>query len=186
MKSHVASRKAIVGQDVMLGDRIKRLQEMPIFGGVRRDTLTYLLELVRSVTKVKGDYFCRENEDADSFFVLERGQVAVLKGWKGEQYLLNKLGAGDCFGEMAVIDLGTRTSSVLVLEDSFAIQVSAGNLYAVYKRDLEQFTIIQMNLCREISRRLRRADERLFASKHPVQMVAGEYVFPPALNGRGD
>ncbi|MGH8659476.1 MAG: Crp/Fnr family transcriptional regulator [Gammaproteobacteria bacterium] len=170
----------------MLSERIKLLQEMPIFGGVRRDILTYLLELAPFVKKDKGDYFCRENEGADSLFVLERGKVAVLKGWKGEQYLLSKLGTGDCFGEMAVIDLGTRTSSVLALEYSSAIKVSASNLYAVYKRDLEQFTIIQMNLCREISRRLRLADERLFASKHLAQMVAGECVFSPTLNGRGN
>ncbi|MGH8645635.1 MAG: cyclic nucleotide-binding domain-containing protein [Gammaproteobacteria bacterium] len=181
MKAAALLAEALAGQDAMLGERIKQLQEMPIFGGVRRDILTYLLELAPSVKKIKGDYFCRENEDADSLFVLERGKVAVLKAWKGEQCLLNKLGAGDCFGEMAVIDLGRRTSSVLALEDSSAIQVSAGNLYAVYKRDLEQFTIIQMNLCREISRRLRLADERLFASKHPAQMIAGEYVFPPTL-----
>ncbi|MGH8593552.1 MAG: cyclic nucleotide-binding domain-containing protein [Gammaproteobacteria bacterium] len=161
----------------MLGERIKRLQEMPIFGGVRRDMLTYLLELAPSVKKVKGEFFCREKEEADSMFVLEQGKVAVLKGWKGEQYLLNQLGAGDCFGEMAVIDLGPRTSSVVALQDCAAIEVSAGNLYAIYKRDLEQFTIIQMNLSREISRRLRLADERLFASKRRARVIAGEYVF---------
>ncbi len=173
----------------MLGERIKLLQEMPIFGGLRRDILTYLLELAPTVEKVEGDYFCRENEDADSLFVLEQGKVAVLKGWKGKQYLLDKLGVGDCFGEMAVIDLGARTSSVLALEASSAIQVSASNLYAIYKRDLEQFTIIQMNLCREISRRLRLADERIFVSQRPAQMVAGEqageYVFPPPWTTSG-
>jgi hypothetical protein len=41
-----------------------------------------------------------------------------------------------------------------------------------YKRDIEQFTLIQMNLGRELSRRLRATDEQLFRR----EMAAGEGV----------
>ena len=43
---------------------------------------------------------------------------------------------------------------------------------ALYEKDLEQFALIQMNLGREVSRRLRLADERLFRLK--MGMLPGE------------
>jgi hypothetical protein len=64
-----------------------------------------------------GAFFFRENDAADSMFVLEAGKVAVLKSWRNEEYLLHTLGPGDCFGEMALMDLMPRSASVRAIED---------------------------------------------------------------------
>jgi CRP-like cAMP-binding protein len=72
---------------------------------------------------------------------------------------------GDCFGEIAVMDMCPRSASVLATEDYTAICISAANLYRVYAHDLKQFTLIQMNMGREVCRRLRDADNRLFSAK---------------------
>jgi CRP/FNR family transcriptional regulator, cyclic AMP receptor protein len=48
------------------------------------------------------------------------------------------------------------------MDDCRAIELSSNSLFRVYEKDLEQFTMIQMNMGREVSRRLREADERLF------------------------
>lgn len=157
--------------------RLKLLQEMPIFGGIRADVIEYLLTLTPIVEKDKGEFFCREGDEADSMFVLEQGQVAILKNWKGREYLLNELKAGDCFGEIAVMDLGRRTCAVVAREACSAIEIPTSALYSIYKKDLEQFTIIQMNLGRETSRRLRLADQRIFEAKVEVPLVEGDYIF---------
>ena len=147
----------------MEGTRLELLQQMPIFGGIRADVLEYLLTLSHVVPVRDGVYFFRENDPGTSLFVLETGRVAVLKLWKGQEYLLRHLEKGDCFGEMAVIDLFPRSASVLAVEDSSAIEISTACLNQIRKKDLMQFTLIQMNMGREVSRRLRQADERLFA-----------------------
>jgi hypothetical protein len=49
------------------------------------------------------------------------------------------------------------------MEDCTAIRLSAANLYRVYERDLKQFALIQMNMGREVTRRLRETDNQLFA-----------------------
>jgi hypothetical protein len=46
-----------------------------------------------------------------------------------------------------------------------AIRISAANLYQVYAQDLKQFALIQMNMGREVCRRLREANSRLFSAK---------------------
>lgn len=99
---------------------------------------------------------------ADAMFVLERGLVTVVRRWRGREYRLRDLGPGDCFGEMALIDLFPRSASVVAIQDCSAIRLTNTDLMRVYEADVEQFALIQMNIARELSRRLRTADERLF------------------------
>ena len=141
---------------------------MPIFGGIRSDVLQFLVDQAATVCVAAGAYFFRENDHAQSVFVLETGRVEVLKLWNGQEYLLASLGPGDCFGEMALMDLFPRSASVRAVEDCGALELAASSFYELYKKDVEQFALIQMNLGREVSRRLRQADERLFQ----LRMVA--------------
>ena len=85
--------------------RIELLQHMPVFGGIRADILQFLLGLCPVVSVPANEFFFREHDQADSMFVLEAGKAAVLKSWRGQEYLLRTLKEGDCFGEMAVMDL---------------------------------------------------------------------------------
>ena len=145
--------------------RIELLQRMPIFGAIRDDALQFLLAQTRLVSVVADDFFFREGDQASGLYVLETGRVAVLKDWRGKQFLLRYLGQGDCFGEMALMDLFPRSASVRAMEDCKAIELTAGDLYRLFERDAEQFALIQMNIGREISRRLRATDELLFQAE---------------------
>ena len=145
--------------------RIELLQRMPVFGGIRADVLQSLLGLCPVVSVPKNEFFFREHDQADSMFVLEAGKVAVLKSWRGQEYLLKILKEGDCFGEIAVMDHFPRSASVRAVEDCTAIRLSAANLYQVYEQDLKQFALIQMNMGREVTRRLREADNQLFRAR---------------------
>jgi CRP-like cAMP-binding protein len=144
--------------------RIELLQRMPIFGGIRADILQFLLGLCPVVAFATNEFFFREHDQADSMFVLEKGKAAVLKSWRGRDYFLRTLQEGDCFGEMAVMDLCPRSASVRAVEDCAAIRISAEHLHRLYARDLKQFTLIQMNMGREVCRRLRESDNRLFSA----------------------
>lgn len=149
--------------------RLKLLQEMPIFGGVTESTLRLVLDRAPIVTAAKNSCFFHQGDQADSVFVLEQGQVAVLKSFRGREYLLRTLERGDCFGEMALMDLLPRSASIVALEDSRAIEISAATLYEIYAQDIEQFVLIQMNMGREVSRRLRAADDRLLEARMDAQ-----------------
>lgn len=141
--------------------RIALLQQMPFFGGLRADTLAFLLGHCREATRRGGEFFFHEGETGDFLFVLEKGRVQVLKSRGEQQVALRDLGPGDCFGEMALIDLSPRSASVLALEDCVAIEVSAAGLHAIAEKDMEQFALIEMNIGRELSRRLRVSDARI-------------------------
>jgi CRP-like cAMP-binding protein len=148
---------------VMQQSRIQTLQRMPIFGGMQPDTLEFLVDSAQIREVPKNEYFFRESEVPDFIYVLESGSVSVLKSWLGKKYKIRHLGPGDCFGEMALIDLFPRSASVLALTDCAAIALSPGSIQQLSERDLEQFALFQMNFARELSRRLRVADDRLFS-----------------------
>lgn len=139
---------------------LQLLQAMPIFGGVNQESLEFLLARCPEVEIAKNTYFFKEGEQADSLFILERGTALVLKG---RDIKLRYLVRGDCFGEMSLIDLNPRSASVQAIENCIALELSRQNLFSLYEYDLEQFVIIQMNLSREVSRRLRALDERLMS-----------------------
>jgi CRP-like cAMP-binding protein len=145
----------------MQRDRTEALQRMPIFGGVRQDTLAALLDAAATRTRLPDEYFFREGDHAESMFVLESGEIDVLRRYAGREHLLARLGAGDCFGEMALLDLLPRSASVRAVSPCTAIELSSASLFRLYETDLEQFALVQMNVARELSRRLREADERL-------------------------
>jgi CRP-like cAMP-binding protein len=156
----------------MPGDRTEALQRMPIFGGVRRDMLAALLEVATTRTLLPGEYFFREGDRAESMFVLESGEVEVLRAWEEREHRLARLGAGDCFGEMALLDLLPRSASVRAVMPCTAIELSTASLFRLYETDLEQFALVQMNVARELSRRLREADARLLrATLGPPQPI---------------
>lgn len=144
-------------------DRIELLQQMAVFGAIRTDVLEFLLGLSRTVRVPQGGYFFRQGDPGEVMFVLESGAVDVLKNVSGQPpHVLRHLSAGDCFGEMALMDLAPRSASVRATEDCVAIEISSADLMRIYEKDIKQFVLIEMNMGRELSRRLRAADERLF------------------------
>ena len=145
--------------------RIELLQQMPIFGGLPAEALELLLEGVSTVTVSAQTYFFREGDPAVSMFVLERGSVAVLRSWQGRELLLRRLGKGDCFGEMALLDLFPRSAAVRAEEECSVIELTPAHLYRLFERDPALFAMIQMNIAREMSRRLRETDDLLFRAR---------------------
>ncbi|MEJ2424432.1 MAG: cyclic nucleotide-binding domain-containing protein, partial [Candidatus Thiodiazotropha sp.] len=84
----------------------------------------------------------------------------------GREYHLRDLLKGDCFGEMALMDCKPRSAAVRAREFCRAIRIEAGLLAKLYGVDAEQYLLIYMNLGREVCRRLRDADHRLFLSRY--------------------
>ena len=105
----------------MQENRIEALQAMPIFGGIRKDILEFLLSASEVLSVPKDNYFFHEKDRAEAIYVLETGEVVVLKLWNGQQHVLRHLQRGDCFGEMAIIDLFPRSASVRAVTPCTAI-----------------------------------------------------------------
>ncbi len=144
------------------GSNIDVLRNLSIFGALSPETMVFLREQCEEVSVRAGKDFFVQGEIGDSVFVLLEGRVAVLRTLDGECMVLAELGKGVCFGEMALVAISPRNATVRALEDCAALRLRNLSLLDLYQRDLEQFTLVQMNLGREVARRLAEADQTLF------------------------
>lgn len=150
-------------------DRIKLLQAMPFFGAISDSSVSLILNLSETQHIKAGDYFFRENDIGDALYLLEEGSVVIFKEANDQEFILRHADRGHCFGELALIDFTARSASVRAESDCTAIRIPSSALHSLYQQNPEQFLIIQMNMAREVSRRLRAADERWFQ----IQVASG-------------
>ena len=142
-------------------------------GGVDDKALRFLQARARTCRYATGSPITREGETGTGLFVLLRGRVAVQRRWDDHEVLLRELGAGECFGEMALLDLGKRSASVVAIEACSVLEMETGLLHDFFEHDPRQFALMQMNIARELSRRLRSTFNALFnaASPHERQLI---------------
>jgi CRP-like cAMP-binding protein len=89
-----------------------------------------------------------------------KGQVkVVLIGDDGREVILSVLGEGEFFGEMALLDDEPRSAHVIAMEDSDLLVLRREDFESI----LAQSPQIGLALLRELTRRLRRADEKVGA-----------------------
>src|SRR5690606_37194428 len=72
-----------------------------------------------------GEHVVREGEPGEAAFIIEHGRLEVYRGEGAERRVLRVMGAGEVFGEMAILAPGARTASVVSLEASTLRVVTA-------------------------------------------------------------
>ena len=143
----------------MQEQRLRMLREMPLFGGVRNDVLELILDHAAERSLAAGEVLFTEGDPGETMYLLESGELEVFRRRQNADYLISRLCAGDCVGEMSFVDLGPRSASVVAATHAQVLELTHGAVLQLYERDLEQFALIQMNMAREMSRRLRLADD---------------------------
>ncbi len=149
------------------------LKSHPLFGGITDRQLESIRKFLKEEQFAKGECILREGDLGDRLYFIEKGSVEILKkdpsSEQAEAKRIATLGAGDTFGEMALIDMEPRCATVRALEKTVALNLTCKDLYEISKSDLQAFTMLIMNLAREIGRRLREMDDRfvtvLFSSE---------------------
>lgn len=142
--------------------RISLLQTMPVFGGLSADTITLLLAGAMERPCGRGGFFYHAGDSAESMFVLESGRVSLVREQGDEHLVLKDVTPGNSFGVVALLDFAGRNTSALAVEDSTAVEITSEVLYGLYNVSVEQFNLLYMNVAREVCRRLRETDQRLF------------------------
>jgi len=90
------------------GPSVELLQRIPLFAGLEPKELQRLGESFKERTFQAGDTVASEGESGAGFFVIESGEASVAVG--SEE--VRRLGPGDYFGDIALIDMGARTASI--------------------------------------------------------------------------
>ena len=136
------------------------LRDIGLFGGLSDESLERLAKELPEVRVEPGKMVVGEGDLSTEMFVVIGGELEVVKrAADGTTVRVALLGPGDWFGEMAIIDVQPRSASVRSLAPSLLLSMSADQVERLlYRVALRDYTLLVMNIARELSRRLRVAD----------------------------
>jgi CRP-like cAMP-binding protein len=142
------------------------LRGLKLLTGLSSSQLEDVSERLKPVRFHQGEIILREGDTGEEMFFIESGRVRVMRGKGPNALVLAELGAGDHFGEMALLTGMPRTASVTALSEL--------NLWALSQADFDDLVIAYPNLAlalsRQLSQRLRTADERFL--REPAASLA--------------
>ena len=142
----------------------EKLQKYALFGGLTTEQIENVMTHLKLDNFSEDEIIIKEGDLNDRIYFLLEGQVAVLKG----ETLLAKFGIGENFGEIEVLDVMPAVASIKTLTKVTVLSMSNKELRAIYKMDVSIFSLIVMNLARDLSRRLRRMDENLASAERTI------------------
>ena len=138
---------------------IDQMRSMALFAALPPEAMQHLISMLTVVTPQPGDTIFREGAPARDMFVVLEGEMEVLKlSKRGVETRVAMLGPGDWFGEMGLVDIQPRSATVRALAPCQLLRITAADLDALYRFDLKAYSLVVLNLAREMSRRLRVAD----------------------------
>ena len=139
------------------------------FGGLADASLEILVSMLAERRFEAGATVVAEGEQGRSMYVVHSGKLVVSKrGEQGRTIRMSELAPGDFFGEMTLIEMQNRSATVVAESSTVLYELTARNLYTYYKSDIHAYVLVLQNINRELSRRLRRADNRI-AELHMLQ-----------------
>src|SRR5262245_27494333 len=113
----------------------------------------------QAVKAAKGQTIIGQGPGTVDVFFIEDGAFEVLIYAKtGKQVSIRTLRKGDCFGELAALDLGERSANVVCVVEGRLLKVDG----AVFKSLLENSPRVSLWLSRHLARQVRVLTERVF------------------------
>ncbi len=137
---------------------VEQLRRVPLFAHLSDRELARVASAVREKGYPKNSVILFEDDPGDALYVVVKGQVkVVLIGEDGREVILAMLKDGDFFGEMSLIDDQPRSAHVIATEDATLLVLRRDDFRAA----MEEVPRIALGLLQALSRRLRRADDKI-------------------------
>jgi CRP/FNR family cyclic AMP-dependent transcriptional regulator len=130
------------------------LQKVPLFQGLKNRQLELLAKRFVERNYKAGATIVTQGQGGEGFFIIISGKAeAIRQRADGEKVLVNSFGPTDFFGELALLDDGMRTASVITKEDTHCLALTRWDFLGTLKEDADMsITILQ-----ELARRFRMA-----------------------------
>jgi len=132
---------------------LKEVAHLQELSDSERAALAERLELLHY--KV-GDSIFNFGDPGHALYIIRSGEVEIfVKNDQGEKVVLETSKAGDVFGEVSLLDNGTRTAWVTAVSDAELFRLDREH----FEDYVKQYTPAALNLLSVIARRLRKTDE---------------------------
>ena len=108
-----------------------------------------------------GDVLVRQGEVGDCMFVLQEGEVEVLKTEDGKEAVVDVMKAGEMFGEMAIIEKQVRSATIRAITPVRVLTIDK----KTFLRRVHEDPTLALNILKTMSNRIRKLDAELATLK---------------------
>jgi CRP-like cAMP-binding protein len=139
-------------------DDIKQLLgRVNLFRGLDDDQLTRVAAITHAETFDTGEIIFEQDDDGDKMYVVGSGQVEIkVKNETGDLHSVLILGQGQSFGEMALLDQGPRSASVVAIQPHTILYALSGDHFkTLCASDTAIGYIMMRNIALDLSFKIR-------------------------------
>jgi CRP/FNR family transcriptional regulator, cyclic AMP receptor protein len=134
------------------------LADVELFEHVSPEDRERLAEFIDIRRLAAGETLFRTGEPGESLFLVRSGDVELyIKDTAGQKIALAIAGAGEVFGELALLDRGPRTATALAITDSELLELDREDLLLLFQKS----PTAALRLLAAMSHMTRKADELL-------------------------
>jgi CRP-like cAMP-binding protein len=135
-------------------ERTTFLAKVPLFSGLNNRQLAKIAKRFVPRTYKANQAIVSQGKGGEGMFTIISGQAqVVIETADGEKAVVNEFGPKDFFGEVAMLDDGPRTASVVTTEETECLVLSRADFLSLIRNDAEMASEIAVAL----AERLRRA-----------------------------
>lgn len=107
------------------------IELVPLFSGLPAAALEKIAESALLVNYLEGDTIIGTGEQGDALYVIARGRLEALLKQDGQEIRLGELGAGEFFGEMALLGDSVRKADVRAISSCSLLRISSRDVNEV-------------------------------------------------------
>jgi CRP/FNR family cyclic AMP-dependent transcriptional regulator len=137
---------------------VETLRQVPLFESLDDATARELCELIETLDCPAHQILFHSGDVGDAMYLIESGKVRIcMQAKDGHEVTLAKLGRGDFFGEMALLDGERRSADAVVAEDARLALLSREHFLSFMRSSPD----VALEMLTALANRLRHTDELL-------------------------
>lgn len=153
--ARAAAESGAAPREAAMMERLLALRQVSLLSGLSLERLQAVERIVREAVYVRGEVIVREGEPGDDLYLLIAGAVDIVRNAGAtDETLVNTLGAGAYFGEMAVLDGSPRSATVIAATDTRVLVLAGARLREL----VAEMPELAFDLLRVLAGRLRRLE----------------------------
>lgn len=139
-------------------DTVSFLQKVPLFKSLNKKQLEQLASWLKRREYSAGKAIVEQGQGGEGFFIIVSGKAeATRERVDGTKVVVNNFGPTDYFGELALLDEGERTATVMATEDTTCLVLVRWDFLA----KLENNADMAVKILQELARRFRQTLDTL-------------------------
>lgn len=142
-------------EKITADSKTQTLKRIPLFSSLNYQEISHLLEFIHVVDIKASQVVIREDELGDEMFVILKGELGVF--YQNKE--VNRLKAGQFFGEMALIDKAKRSATIQAMSEAKLMKIHRDELFPLLKKEPKIGVKIFWAFLQNMNKRLRENDK---------------------------